>query len=54
MNENKAVLFIYLLTLIIGLGALLLKHLAFMGSMIVLIQALGIIAIIILLERKND
>ncbi len=53
MNEKKAVLFIYLLTFIIGLGALLLKHLAFMGSIIVLIQALGIIAIIILLERKN-
>jgi len=53
MNEKKVVLFIYLLAFIIGLGALLLKHLAFMSSIIVLIQALGIIAIIILLERKN-
>ncbi|MCG2712718.1 MAG: undecaprenyl/decaprenyl-phosphate alpha-N-acetylglucosaminyl 1-phosphate transferase [Candidatus Omnitrophica bacterium] len=51
MSHKQAVLFIYLVNFCIGLGALLLGSLSKYGCFIVLLQALGILTIIILLER---
>ena len=51
MSHKQAVLFIYLINFCIGLGALLLGSLTKFGCFIVLLQALGILTIIILLEK---
>ncbi|MFH1093399.1 MAG: MraY family glycosyltransferase [Candidatus Omnitrophota bacterium] len=50
MSHKQAVLFIYLVNLCIGLSALLLGALNKYGCFIVLLQALGILTIIIILE----
>ena len=50
MSQKGAVLFIYLVAFSLGLGALLLRNLNFRGGLLVLLQALIIIAIIVLLE----
>ena len=51
MSKRQAVLFIYLVNFGIGLGALLLSSLAGKGCLIVLLQAVCILAIIVLLEK---
>lgn len=51
MNHKQAVLFIYLVNFCIGLSALLLGSLNKYGCFIVILQALGILTIIIFLER---
>ncbi len=51
MSQKQAVLFIYLVNFCIALSALLLGSLSIYGCLIVLLQALGILTIIILLER---
>ena len=49
MNQKQAVLFIYLVSFCVGLGALLLPRLKILDATIVLIQSLGIFAIIVVL-----
>ncbi len=51
MSHKQAVLFIYLVNFCIGLGALLLGSLSKYGCLIVLLQTIGILTIIVLLER---
>ena len=51
MRKVQAVSFIYLVTACVGMGALLLKDLAFAGGAVILIQAIVVIAIIALLEN---
>ncbi len=51
MSAKNSVLFIYLLNFCIGLGALLLSSLNMYGCIIVLIQAILILAIIVFLEK---
>ncbi|MFH1777684.1 MAG: MraY family glycosyltransferase [Candidatus Omnitrophota bacterium] len=51
MNTKQTVLFIYLLTFLLGIGAILLKGLTVLPSLILLIQSIGIIFIIVILEN---
>ncbi len=51
MSKRQALLFIYLVNFCIGLGALLLASLNLKGCLIILLQAVCIIAIIVLLEK---
>lgn len=51
LTTRQTVLFIYLVTFCLGLGALLLRNLAFGPALIILIQAMCIIAIIVILEN---
>lgn len=53
MSRKEAVLFIYLLTFCIGTGALLLNRVSVAGGLTILFQALGIITIIVLLEKAG-
>jgi len=53
MTQKQAVLFIYLVALSIGSGALLLNSVNVIGSLIILLQSLAIITIIIVLERSG-
>ncbi|MBU4305513.1 MAG: undecaprenyl/decaprenyl-phosphate alpha-N-acetylglucosaminyl 1-phosphate transferase [Candidatus Omnitrophica bacterium] len=53
MSAKQAVLFIYLVSFCLGLGAFLLTYLDKKGCMIVLLQAACILAIIVLLERES-
>ena len=53
MTQKQAVLFIYLVALAIGSGALLLNSVSVTGSLIILLQSLAIITIIIVLERAG-
>lgn len=54
MTQKQAVLFIYLATLCLGAGAIVLKDLTLWGGYWIFIQALAIIAIIVLLERAGN
>ena len=53
MTQKQSVLFIYLVALSIGSGALLLNSVNVIGSLIILLQSLAIITIIIILERAG-
>jgi len=53
MGQRQAVCFIYLLSFCLGIGALLLRNLKMTGAVFVLFQALGVIAIILLLEQAS-
>lgn len=56
MTEKQAVIFIYLLTVCTGLGALLMKNLNVWGCLVVLIQVILILSVVGILEltgRKN-
>jgi len=53
MTQKSAVLFIYLVTLCTGIGALLLHQVGFFGGVIVLIQVTIIMGIILLLETTG-
>lgn len=51
MSQKQAVCFIYLLTFCLGSGAILLKDVSLIGGILVLLQALSVIAIILFLEQ---
>jgi UDP-GlcNAc:undecaprenyl-phosphate GlcNAc-1-phosphate transferase len=51
MSQKQTVLFIYLVSLCLGIAALVLKSSDVRGQVILLFQALGLLAIIYLLER---
>jgi UDP-GlcNAc:undecaprenyl-phosphate/decaprenyl-phosphate GlcNAc-1-phosphate transferase len=53
MNHKAAVLFIYLVTICTGTGALLLHQVNFFGGLMILIQVAIILGIILLLERAG-
>ena len=53
MNRRDAVVFIYLVSFCVGLGATLLRYLGFMGAVTLFIQALGLFAIIIVLMMAD-
>lgn len=54
MNSYQAVLTIYLVTLSTGLGALLLYQVDIFGAVIILVQTLGTLSIIYILERSGN
>ncbi len=49
MSKRDAVIFIYLVSFAVGLGATLLRYLGLLGAVTLLVQTLGIFAIIIIL-----
>jgi UDP-GlcNAc:undecaprenyl-phosphate GlcNAc-1-phosphate transferase len=56
MSKRDAVIFIYLVSLSVGLGATLLRYLGLVGAITLFVQTLGIFAIIVLLmvaDRKK-
>ena len=53
MSPRQAVEFIYLVGLVTGLGAALLPHVDFVGTLIVLAQALGVYLLIVLLMHTD-
>jgi UDP-GlcNAc:undecaprenyl-phosphate GlcNAc-1-phosphate transferase len=53
MSERTAVLTIWLAAAAIGLGAVLLKDVAWQGGVVLLVQAAGIFAIVVLMERAG-
>lgn len=53
MSPRQAVLTIYLVTIAMGLGATILYHTTTAGSVVALVQALAVIAIIIILESAG-
>lgn len=50
MTQPQAVLFIYLLTFCVGIGALLLRDVRWGGALIILLQMLSVFGLIVLLE----
>ena len=54
MSVKEAVLFIYLVTLALGVSAIALKGASFTSQIILLFQAIGLLAIIYLLEKVNN
>jgi hypothetical protein len=49
MSKRDAVIFIYLVSFAVGLGATLLRYMGLLGTVTLFVQALGIFAIIIIL-----
>ena len=54
MTERQAVVFIYLVTLVTGLGATLLSQVNLRGGLTIFVQSLGVFAIIVLLMIGNN
>lgn len=54
MSQPRAVLFIYLLTFCVGINALLLRDVGWIGALIILLQALSIFGLIVLLELSRE
>jgi len=54
MTDKQAVVFIYLVSLVVGLGATLLSRMGLVGAITVVVQGIGIFAIIILLMATNN
>ena len=54
MTERQAVVFIYLVTLVTGLGAVLLSQVNLRGGLTIVVQSLGVFAIIVLLMTSNN
>ena len=54
MTPRQAVEFIYLVGVVTGLGAALLPHIDFMGTIIVLAQAVGVYLLIVLLMNTGN
>jgi UDP-GlcNAc:undecaprenyl-phosphate GlcNAc-1-phosphate transferase len=53
MTERQAVVFIYLVAVVVGLGATLLSTLGVVGVVMVIAQAVGVFAIVALLMASN-
>jgi lipid-A-disaccharide synthase-like uncharacterized protein len=53
MTQKQAVLFIYFVAAVVGLGATLLWSLRLAGVLAVIAQAVGIFAIVVLLMANN-
>ncbi|MCC6155670.1 MAG: hypothetical protein IT367_18010 [Candidatus Hydrogenedentes bacterium] len=54
MTPRQAVEFIYLVGVVTGLGAALLPHVNFTGTILVLAQALGVYLLIVLLMNSGN